>query len=544
MKQVLMIFFAVATAAVALAYQPVSSDPNVVPNVWNYNYNQAMAKAAELNLPVMLAFVNQGNCGYCATWDKQTQSSGDGAWGSFLAANPMILIWVDQSKQSYYVNPTWGALIAGRGWARITAYPEFVILRPGGGLVDEFVGRGSLAKNPTFYDRVRTAINGIPSTPTPPRPTPTPTPTASFPASAVGKYSGFLDQADSGKVRGVLTMTASAAGSLSARIDEAGAVYAFSKTGVKGNGTGGFTASMISSGKVLEIAVDSNGILTGTFSTGSRVFARRANLANSRSFSGYYTSVLDTPAVTPYSDQFDNRPKGAGYLTFTVSTRGVAKYGGLLADGSKVSGSASVTSYSGAELAALGYGSSMSADRNYACFPVYNALYSKRGLVAGLVWIDGGYLSTTAADNQVLLTGSNWTYPGKTTAPGDGFTATFDKAAFTLIGAYYGGGQNLAASYAGADLYVTEEGDGAPVVASGMSLTVAAGNAYGETLKAAASTGLFSGTFKQTSTGGRSVRVKYAGALVPAISAAGGYYLVSEQIAGVQVSRSKKVDIR
>ena len=207
-----------------------------------------------------------------------------------------------------------------------------------------------------------------------------------------------------------------------------------------------------------------------------------------------------------------------------------------------MSGSANVMLFSGAELSALGY--SVSADRNYACFPVYSALYSKRGLVAGLVWVDGGDLSTTAADNQVLLTGSNWTYPGKTTVPGDGFTATFDTVAFTLIGAYYGGGQNLAATYAGTSLYVTEDGVGAPVLASGLTLTVASGNGYGETLRASASTGLFSGTFKQMSTSGRLASVKYVGALAPAISQAGGYYLVSEQISGVQVSRSKKVDIR
>lgn len=155
-------------AASAYPYPGISNDPNVQLNQWTYRYNEAIAKAAALNRPVMIAFVNQGLSANCQAWNDNILSNPDCVWDSFLVANPMILIWVDQQSQSMYTSPSWTQLLWSSGiWNDITAYPEIVMLHPNGTFSDQFSALSSLSQNPGFYLRVRNTTNFYPYNPAP-----------------------------------------------------------------------------------------------------------------------------------------------------------------------------------------------------------------------------------------------------------------------------------------------------------------------------------------------------------------------------------------
>lgn len=739
MRSFIRALLAIGIVTSALGYPTIYNDTNVQLNQWTYQYTAAKAKAKALNRPMMIAFVNQGVCGYCAKWDANILSNSDGRWNTFLAQNPMILVWVDQQKQSLYSRPTWSALILGNGiWSQVTAYPEIVLLNPDGSKADQFVGRNSLGANPTFYTRVKATTDRYPVTPvtsagtigfsaatasagenagsvtvtvtrqngsagaqtvsyatangtalagvnytaksgtltwtdgdaasksftvslindavwsSPVRRTftvalaktsgdatlgtstltvtlseddpapvslPTfvsPTPsdgavvsatvnssvsiqthadsTASVTYSAtglpagvtissgtglisgapslagdyavtvtalnsqgpvstaftlrvqaqvqiqkpVGKFGGYLYEGDGLTVRGTLTLTASSTGKVQARLVQGSASYSLSTTWASGAAGGAYTARFTTrTGLVLAISVDAEGVVTGTFSD-LAVAGRKIETSQLSGFAGYYTVRLGVTDATTTSADIDNSPEGYGYLTFTLSAAGTAKYAGLLADDTKVSGSADVAVYTGEQLAALGYTDAV-AGHAYAGFPVYKVLYSRRGAVAGMIWIDAQSWSTLS-DNEVSVSGSEWLYPGRSAKlPDDGFTATFDDLGFTPVGAFFSDAEDLSASFEDATFYAADEA--VAVVGSGAAISLEDDNALNANLRVSSRTGLISGSMRIPSADGDGVTAaKYKGVLVPALSIGGGFYLESDPSAeGYRLKRSRAV---
>jgi len=355
---------------------------------------------------------------------------------------------------------------------------------------------------------------------------------------STGSYQGFFYDPDQ-TVRGTLTLSANASGALQAKVMRDGRTDTFKGTWQAGNA---YAAELQSTaGGVLSVETDRFGFLTGSLGD-TDLFGRLVNLADAEEFTGYYTSILSTTEAVPNDDEVDNQPEGSGYVTFTVSNRGTVRYAGVLADGTPFSGSSAIVTYSGTELADLGY-SDADEDQNYALFTVYTPLYSRRGVIAAQIWIDGER-SPTSEDNKVFIVGSQWVYPGKSaTSDADGFAARLDDGAFTEIGAAFFKPENLAAVFEGTE-FQTED-DSVTVQAKGASITLASGNALRATLTASTASGLFSGRFLYSPTDGTSpYTVTYKGVLIPALGIGGGYYLATDNsVPGYTFKRSKSVVI-
>ncbi len=362
---------------------------------------------------------------------------------------------------------------------------------------------------------------------------------ASLAAIASGTYRGSLFDADQQTVRGTLTLSANTAGTITAQTVLDGSTYSFTGKWLAGSTTAELPAR--SGGGILSVQVDELGILTGTFGDAA-VFGRRVNLAGVGEFAGYYTSLLSATAGTPNSDEVNNLPEGTGYVTFTISSLGSVRYSGVLADGTLVSGSSTILTYSGTELADLGY-AGVADDQRYATFPIYTPLYLRRGVIAAQVWIDG-FETASPNDNRVFLAGSQWVYPGRSaTATADGFTATLDDGAFTEIGAAFVKPENLAEAFA--DTSFQSESGIVPVQGTtGLTIVLPSGNELKATLTASRTTGLFSGRFLYTPDEGSPYTVSFAGALVPALGIGGGYFRTPDNsFPGYRVQRSRPVVI-
>lgn len=358
----------------------------------------------------------------------------------------------------------------------------------------------------------------------------------------VGRFSGFLYEGDERTVLGSAKFTAAATGKVTTKIVRGSASYSFTSTWDADTTGGAYTTRATSrAGQTLELAVDAAGFVTGTFD-GLAIAGSLVDTARMPLFASYYTAVLGATEVTPYSLEIDNAPQGYGYLTFTLSASGTAKYAGVLADSTPVSGTADVGIYSGDELAALGYAGAVPG-QSYAGFPVYQALYSRRGAIAGMIWVDAQD-PTSVCDNLVFIGGSAWTYPGRSASlPDDGFTATFDDLADSPIGAYYEQSQNLAATFDGATF--SAGGEDLAVLAAGSSIALEAGNALAANLRPNIGTGVISGTMVVPTLDGASVtRVTYKGVLVPLLGEGGGFYLLSDPAAsGYRLKRSQSVTV-
>jgi len=359
--------------------------------------------------------------------------------------------------------------------------------------------------------------------------------------SAAGTYNGFFCASASQTVQGTFTLTASVLGKLKVKALLNGVSYSMSGEWEEDSESGFLSASMKPRGaSAFTVEVDADGVLTGTFN-GTSALGRRQSLLALAPFIGYYTAVLPLAAVTPNSDTVDNSPEGTGYVTFTANNRGSVKYSGVLADGTKFSGSSSLTAFGGATLSDLGYDDA-DAGTAYAGFPIYAKLASRRGTVAGQLWIDGrGTLSPS--DNHVYIIGSSWLYPGTSPAKNaNGFAASFDDGAFAEIGAAYAKSQDLARVFEGASFQV--DCGTASVTAHGRSIALEPGNELDATLRVSASTGIFSGKFLLPSTtdGTSSGTVKFAGVLVPLLEQGGGYYLEPATVEeGYRLQRSRAV---
>ncbi|HOM59700.1 MAG TPA: hypothetical protein PK770_07545, partial [Kiritimatiellia bacterium] len=339
---------------------------------------------------------------------------------------------------------------------------------------------------------------------------------------------------DASTVRGAIQMTATSAGRITVKVVQGPTTSTIRVSGVKSTATDG-SFNFAYTPKNLSIQVNARGFFTGTFN-GLPIAGRKIISSDMTQFAGYYTTVLDVKGVSHTVSPVDNEPKGAGYLTLTVNSRASVKYSGLLADGSKVSGSSTLQVYDGADLPSLGIQGGV-AGRKYACFALHVPLYRKRGIVTGLVFIDAG-VSAGLGDNRVYVTGSDWQYPGKTTSwTSDRFTADFDGGGISLIGAFYVKGQSLANLYGGMRLYADGESV-ANVLASGT--TIKADTRLNPSLKATPRTGLMNGKVKHPETG---VAASFKGVLVPPLEIGAGFYLVKDRSPGIQIQRSYAVEI-
>ena len=167
----------------------------------------------------------------------------------------------------------------------------------------------------------------------------------------------------------------------------------------------------------------------------------RDNMANANwllaaaRFAGYYTVSLVPFGVNPS----DGIPCGNGYLTLTVDATGTAKYAGLLADGTAVSGSS---------LIAL-RGDLADPSKCSALIPI--GIYAYPWSFGGMLKLDwgedaGGYVATTVDSRESL----EWNK--------DGASSSFDEQGFKLdirpTGGWYNTLVNLQTYYLDRDFSV------------------------------------------------------------------------------------------
>ena len=323
-----------------------------------------------------------------------------------------------------------------------------------------------------------------------------------LPALAQGSFTGYVGTDLVGTNRtvdGLFTMSVSTVGRITAKVTLQKASTSFSGASWAKVLPGGiFTVALrTSKGETLNLAVDSaDGALAGSATNGAfgaegllvagmrNPYLNKADAGypaatNELSrFKAYYTVSL--PVLACVSDGLvANEQAGAGYLTLTVKDKGAVALAGKLAEGTSFSASATLLS-----------------DGVDAFVPVFVPLYSKRGVLSGLLTLSKG--DSAPASNRVELCGGvplDWAYPGKSTSQTeDRFTVSAE-----AIGAYYDSLINLQAHYEGTSLTAEEQvwevplsfkSSGAAYLASGTN------NPASATLSVTSRTGLFSGSFK------------------------------------------------
>lgn len=355
-------------------------------------------------------------------------------------------------------------------------------------------------------------------------------------------------------VVGTLSFKVSSAGRITAKVDRAGKKHSLLGAWETGAPDGTFRAALASrSGEVLDVALTADGVLRGTFD-GYPVLARAVTAGAALPYEGYYTAAFEAEVLEVGSETLANQPEGFGFVTMTVSRAGKVKYSGVLADGARLSGAATLMVFSGTEMLAMGY--DVAEDAAYAAFPLYAPLYRRRGSASALVWIAAN-AAAGAGDNTVWLDSSRWFYPGKSSVmTDDAFLADLSgrdlrKSAFSdsaaEVGAFYAKLQDLTASFTGAIFRITDSDESLPVTVTSRSLTLARGNALGGKLKASASTGLFSGSFRLADPDtGRFASHRYTGALVTRHGRGfglGAYLRRDNQSGSYRLERSKAVVI-
>ncbi|MCL1921443.1 MAG: hypothetical protein FWG50_10285, partial [Kiritimatiellaeota bacterium] len=167
----------------------------------------------------------------------------------------------------------------------------------------------------------------------------------------------------------------------------------------------------------------SGGKVGGTFTVdGARaVFADKVKAAQDRldEFRGLYNVALISDQWSVISGQ---REDVQGYVSLSVGNLGVVKYAGVLADGTKVSGSGKLLD-----------GLSEETDNHPSLLAValFRPLYSKKGFIGGLLWID--------TDTQQVLvdTDYGWCVDWVCADPKKGGPFAY---ALDVLGGYFGNG--------------------------------------------------------------------------------------------------------
>ena len=322
-----------------------------------------------------------------------------------------------------------------------------------------------------------------------------------------GTLQGVVRDA-AGTVRGVFTMTVAASGTPTLKMEVDGKRKTWRGKWQETSRVNALVANFSDRAASLDLTV-SGDVARGRMAGGLDMEARRVlAMASAKPYAGYYTVLLD--GVPMETGDLNNVPAGFGYLTFTVTERtGSVKYGGKLADGTSVSGSAGLM--------------------QGGVFPVYKPLYSKRGEAAALVALSQGVTNAVTAGNGA------WLFPGKTKAlTGDAFLLSLGGTGAEYVkkpvSLKWLDGMGLNVDGAGA----------AEINATDKKVTVVV-NGDGVKLNVTASSGLFKGSFRDTATGKNQ---SFKGALVPAEMLGAGYWLQPDpSAAGYRLNRSKPVEI-
>ena len=331
----------------------------------------------------------------------------------------------------------------------------------------------------------------------------------SFSAFISGSLQGVVTDA-AGTLRGVFTMTVATSGKPSLKMEIDGKRKTLRGKWLDTSEFNVQVANFSDRTTSLDLTISGEGAF-GKTEDGLDMVARRVLSGTAaRLYAGYYTAVLD--AQVTETGALDNSPEGSGYLTFTVTERnGTVRYSGKLADGTSVSGSASLVANSASE----------------AMFPVYKTLYSRRGVVAALVEISQGITNT------VGFASGTWQYPGKNASSADDSFG----AELSGTGAVYVKRPTSLKWLDGATL-MADGADIADLNATDRKVTVVSEN--GTRLNVAASSGLFSGNLRDATGKGR----PFKGALVPPAKFGAGYWLLPDASAShLRLNRSHPVEI-
>ena len=215
-----------------------------------------------------------------------------------------------------------------------------------------------------------------------------------FPA---GTYNGLVMQTNAATLdsSGSISLTLTATGSFKAKLT-LGTVFSSFKGQFDelGLATNTVTRKNLSPLQIILQSVDTGGTnqIIGTVSDGvftSQVVADLGGFGTSFHcpLAGKFTFVV------PPVDQTDSSlPQGYGYGTLTVSKKGRGTLKGVLGDGTKISGSGSVSLI--------------------GTWPFYNLLYSKKGFSLGQVVFTGTNVIDAALDWQKPLTPTDHFYSG------------------------------------------------------------------------------------------------------------------------------------
>ena len=328
-----------------------------------------------------------------------------------------------------------------------------------------------------------------------------------LPWNTVGTFNGYLYQGDNG-VLGSFSATVSATGKLSAKVVTTNGVFSFTAPSWSDKSGDYFYVEAKTKGQTLGLSLDSADVwdawqMNGDFNNFTcQIAAQRtpyintndpapfgpdARTALARYSKDYYTlALLPAGAVSGTVGGASNVPEGNGYLAFTIGDKGVAKYAGKLADGTAVSGSASLLLWDNGDGA------------SFTCFV---QLYGKQGFVSGEL--------RPAPNGQLDYWDWKWHYPGKT--PTGKNLATEDRFGLWLtpVGGRYNAPASLAALYtgkefrfAGTNVVIQANGTGlklppgkAPTFnkGDGNYYTSTPDNPFAATLTVNAKTGVFSG---------------------------------------------------
>ncbi|HPB09802.1 MAG TPA: hypothetical protein PLU38_01165 [Kiritimatiellia bacterium] len=246
----------------------------------------------------------------------------------------------------------------------------------------------------------------------------------------VGNFDGFfLNMSPSGNfllptLQGTVSARiVSEAGRLTAKVTlQSGRLVFTSSAWDSDNGQASSVVLNARSGETLWLSVTNGVSMEGTLSNGSlgdtvlRLFGGRnlfwdrrdaAAQETLRLFKGYYTMSLPNNAVL-WQGAAQAAPTGIGHLSMKIGTRGKAKIGGRLADGTRVSQTAQLIFLEGIP---FGY------------VPFFVPLYGRNGWAGGIMTIDPSN-GVMAAPYRVC-----WDNPGS--GP-DGFQLTMN-----LCGGYY-----------------------------------------------------------------------------------------------------------
>ena len=351
----------------------------------------------------------------------------------------------------------------------------------------------------------------------------------SYDAYIYGAETASSDGTQIWAVRGLVTVTVSASGRITAKViaqsgnvsfnaSEWAGIDADGNVFVSMAGKGGWTLALCTRqgrvwGTVTNPAGDTFSIdgARQRFTDKSDVNAKRLLADVAR----YYTVQLSAPTGgTPATSA--NLPQGCGYLTMTVKNTGAIRIAGKLADGTSVSQSTRLIPY-------------VSTEGASAAAPFFASVYSRKGSASGLFWLEP---AATGSAIAVIDSESGWTlrwentkdggflgYLGAAGASYDKATAALNPAGYLLLAEpgdipWYEANATAAsgllrwdALLRGIPAEINARGNGvilpkgtAPVLA-GSDYDYSAANSARATLSVKQSTGIFTGSF----TGGLNV---------------------------------------